>query len=36
LDTLNAQFSSGGYHVRDLLLAIVTSDGFRYVAPAMP
>jgi len=36
LDTLNAQFGSGGYHVRDLLLAIVTSDGFRYVAPAKP
>ncbi len=33
LDALKAQFRSGGYHVRDLLLAIVTSDGFRYVAP---
>jgi hypothetical protein len=36
LDALKTQFGSGGYHVRDLLLAIVTSDGFRYVAPAMP
>jgi hypothetical protein len=34
LDALKAQFRSGGYHVRDLLVAIVTSDGFRYVAPA--
>ncbi len=33
LDALKAQFRSGGYKVRDLLLAIVTSDGFRYVAP---
>lgn len=33
LDTLQSQFRSGGYHVRDLLVAIVTSDGFRYVAP---
>ncbi|MFL5307226.1 MAG: DUF1588 domain-containing protein, partial [Polyangia bacterium] len=36
LDALKAQFRSGGYHVRDLLLAIVTSDGFRYVAPPTP
>jgi hypothetical protein len=36
LAALEQQFGSGGYHVRDLLLAIVTSDGFRYVAPAMP
>jgi hypothetical protein len=34
LDALKAQFRSGGYRVRDLLVAIVTSDGFRYVAPA--
>lgn len=33
LDALKAQFSSGGYHVRDLLVAIVKSDGFRFVAP---
>ena len=36
LDALKAQFRSGGYHVRDLMLAIVSSDGFRYVAPPTP
>jgi len=33
LDALKAEFRTGGYRVRDLLVAIVTNDGFRYVAP---
>jgi hypothetical protein len=36
LDTLKSSFRTGGYHVRDLMRAIVASDGFRFVAPAGP
>jgi hypothetical protein len=36
LDSLKAGFRTGGYHVRDLIRDIVSSDGFRYVAPPAP
>jgi Protein of unknown function (DUF1592)/Protein of unknown function (DUF1588)/Protein of unknown function (DUF1585)/Protein of unknown function (DUF1595)/Protein of unknown function (DUF1587) len=36
LDTLKSSFRTGGYHVRDLMRAIVASDGFRFVAPPAP
>lgn len=36
LDTLKATFRSGGYHLRDLMRDIVSSDGFRFVAPPAP
>jgi hypothetical protein len=36
LDVLKANFRTGGYHVRDLMRDIVSSDGFRFVAPPAP
>jgi len=36
LDALKSSFRTGGYHARDLMRAIVASDGFRFVAPAGP
>jgi len=36
LDGLKSTFRSGGYHLRDLMRAIVSSDGFRFVAPPSP
>jgi Protein of unknown function (DUF1592)/Protein of unknown function (DUF1588)/Protein of unknown function (DUF1585)/Protein of unknown function (DUF1595)/Protein of unknown function (DUF1587) len=36
LDDLTQQFQAGGYRLRDLMLRIVTSDGFRYVAAPTP
>lgn len=33
LATLNAAFASNDFNLRELMLEIVTSDGFRYVAP---
>jgi hypothetical protein len=36
LDTLKAGFRTGGYHLRDLMRDIVSSDGFRLVAAPAP
>jgi hypothetical protein len=36
LDALKSGFRSGGYHVRDLMRDIVSSDGFRFVAAPAP
>jgi hypothetical protein len=36
LDTLATSFASGGNHVDQLLLQLVTSDSFRFVEPAKP
>ena len=36
LDTLKTAFRTGGYHVRDLMRDIVSSDGFRFVAAPAP
>ena len=36
LDGLKQTFRSGGYHVRDLMRDIVSSDGFRFVAAPAP
>lgn len=36
LETLNQRFTAGDYRLRDLMLDIVVSDGFRYVAPPTP
>jgi len=36
LDNLKTSFRTGGYHVRDLMRDIVSSDGFRFVAPPAP
>ena len=36
LDALKSAFRAGGYHVRDLMRDIVSSDGFRFVAPPAP
>jgi Protein of unknown function (DUF1592)/Protein of unknown function (DUF1588)/Protein of unknown function (DUF1595)/Protein of unknown function (DUF1585)/Protein of unknown function (DUF1587) len=36
LDELKQQFEAGGYRLRDMMLRIVTSDGFRYVAAPTP
>jgi Protein of unknown function (DUF1588)/Protein of unknown function (DUF1585) len=36
LDTLKSTFRTGGYHLRDLMRDIVSSDGFRFVAPPAP
>lgn len=36
LDDLKATFRAGGYHLRDLMRDIVSSDGFRFVAPPSP
>ena len=36
LDTLKSTFRTGGYHVRDLMRDIVSSDGFRFVAAPAP
>lgn len=33
LAALNENFTASGFNLRDLMLQIVTSDGFRYVAP---
>ena len=36
LDDLKASFRAGGYHLRDLMRDIVSSDGFRFVAAPSP
>ena len=36
LDALKSTFRTGGYHVRDLMRDIVSSDGFRFVAAPAP
>jgi hypothetical protein len=36
LDALKSNFRTGGYHVRDLMRDIVSSDGFRFVAAPAP
>jgi len=36
LDTLKQTFRTGGYHMRDLMRDIVSSDGFRFVAAPAP
>ncbi len=36
LDGLKTAFRAGGYHVRDLMRDIVSSDGFRLVAAPAP
>lgn len=36
LDGLKSTFRAGGYHLRDLMRQIVSSDGFRFVAPPSP
>ena len=36
LDTLKQTFRAGGYHMRDLMRDIVSSDGFRFVAAPTP
>ena len=36
LDGLKSTFRTGGYHVRDLMRDIVSSDGFRFVAAPAP
>jgi len=36
LDALEQTFRAGGYHVRDLMRDIVSSDGFRFVAAPAP
>lgn len=36
LDDLKSTFRTGGYHLRDLMRAIVSSDGFRFVASPSP
>lgn len=36
LDTLKSAFKAGGYHMRDLIRDIVSSDGFRFVAAPAP
>jgi hypothetical protein len=36
LETLKATFRAGGYRFRDLMLDIVSSDGFRFVAAPAP
>lgn len=36
LDTLKSTFRAGGYHMRDLMRDIVSSDGFRFVATPAP
>jgi len=36
LDDLKSTFRTGGYHLRDLMRDIVSSDGFRFVAPPAP
>jgi hypothetical protein len=36
LSDLTAHFEAGGYHLKDLMLELVSSDGFRFVAPAAP
>lgn len=36
LETLKSTFRAGGYHVRDLMRDIVSSDGFRFVAAPAP
>lgn len=36
LDGLKSTFRAGGYHLRDLVRDIVSSDGFRFVAPPSP
>jgi hypothetical protein len=36
LDSLKTTFRSGGYHLRDLMRDIVSSDGFRFVAAPAP
>jgi hypothetical protein len=36
ISDLTARFEAGGYHLKDLMLDLVSSDGFRFVAPAAP
>jgi hypothetical protein len=36
LDSLKQTFRTGGYHMRDLMRDIVSSDGFRFVAAPAP
>lgn len=36
IDALKVSFRAGGYHVRDLMRDIVSSDGFRFVAAPTP
>jgi hypothetical protein len=36
LESLKAAFRTGGYHMRDLMRDIVSSDGFRFVAAPAP
>ena len=35
LNDLSVAFESNHHNVRDLMIQIVASDGFRYVAPAL-